>query len=131
MSVQHMGNRHDSFLLIERLARRIMDQLGRGHRWKDEEMTWMAPFQRASDMSDTVLFRYTEYLMRNDLDMEELTRGIILLRREGCMECYCDLGCEIDHSAHITLRDIMIYLVCEAVVEEIDETRWDYFDEVA
>ncbi|MBU0732107.1 hypothetical protein KKC88_04465 [Patescibacteria group bacterium] len=131
MNVQQKGNRHDSSYLIERLARRIMDHFGPDHWWKETDSTWRAAYGRASDMTDAVLFRYTEDMMLDGLDLDQTARGIVGVREESCCECYCGFECNVDHSAHITLRDVMIYMMCEAVVEEIDEARWDYFDEVA
>ena len=125
MSVQKGNKQHDSFFMIERLARRIMDDLGRDHRWKEYDMTYIAAYRRAQDMKEDVLFRYTWWLMRKEIDMKQVAsfRGIV------CRDCFCGYDCDIDHSAGITLRDIMIYLVCHEVVEEINRERWDYFQD--
>ena len=124
MNVQKGNKQHrDSFDLINRLARRIMDEFGRDHRWKEDDMTYLAAYRRVENMTEDVLYRYTWWLMREKIDMKQVAsfRGIV------CCDCFCGYDCDVDHSAGISIRDIMIYLVCHEVVEEIDRERWDYF----
>lgn len=132
MNVQQGNRQHNSFFLIERLARRIMDQYGRDHRWKEDDMTYLATHNRAQDMDDRTLFRYCDPLLtRDEVNMARVASG----RQLACEACYCgyegEHECDIDHSAGIGLRDIMVHLICEAVCEEIERARWDYFDVAA
>ena len=129
MSVQQQGNRqHNSLHLIPRLARRIMSDLGRDHRWKEDEGAYFNAHMRVSNMDDQTLFRYVNpHLVRDEIDMKR----IAMCRELLCKACYCgyegEHECKVDHSAGIGLREIMIHLICEAVCEAVCEERWEYF----
>ena len=124
MNVQRQGKQHNSFFLLERLARRIMDLLGPDHRWKECDVTYIIAYSRVRHMKDEVLFRYVGWLMRDPVDLQEVTsfREIAV-----CDHCVRGFECRTDHSIGISLRDIMIFMICKEVVQEIESERFNYF----
>lgn len=123
MNVQTGNKQHSSPFLINRLARRIMDHLGHDHRWKESEMTYLTAYHRVEHMLEEDMVRYIWRRMRDPVNLER----VAIFRSLVCETCFCKGECDVDHSAGISIRDIMIYLICEAVEEEIEEERWNYF----
>jgi hypothetical protein len=78
-------------------------------------------------MDDGTLFRYVNpHLTREVTDMERIARD----RRLVCEDCFCGNECDIDHSVGISLREIMIHLICQEVSLEMAswEAYWEHHE---
>jgi hypothetical protein len=120
MSVQKGNKQRD---LVHRLACRILDHFGQSHRWKEPDMAIGEAYLRATDMTDETLFRYVWWRMRDSVDMQAVVR----FKQEVFPGYDIWDDCDVDRSENVSIRDIMIYLLCMAVMDEVEHIRWDYF----
>lgn len=124
MSVQKGNKQRDCWDLITRLARRILDHFGPDHRWRDDELAYREVYRRVQDMRENTLFRYSWCLMHDPVNMKAVANFYTSMRLDCNFDHY-----SIDHVADLSMRDIMVFLVCRAVMDRIEmELGWDYFD---